>query len=104
MVFAAAKCQVSNSPGVISAESEHDVAVVGHGDRIFLGWQVVLTVQQTATIQIERMLQVDLLDGRVGRSADTYGRKIIEIEIRNHKKSRRLVIGNGILHEKKTYR
>lgn len=55
-----------NPPRVISAESEHDVAIVGHGDRIFLRRQVILTVQQTATIQIERMLQVDLLDGRVG--------------------------------------
>lgn len=82
-----------NPPRVISAESEHDVAIVGHGDRIFLRRQVVLTVQQTATIQVERMLQVDLLDGRVGRPADTYGaqRSKFKLEITKNLKAKHIL-------------
>lgn len=56
---------------IIGPEPEHHVAVVGHSDRILGRRQIVLTMQQTATIEIQGVLQIDLLDIRVGRSADT---------------------------------
>lgn len=54
---------------IVSAEAHHHVAVVGHRNRVLQRRRAELPVQQTAPVQVQRVLQVDLLDGGVGRPA-----------------------------------
>jgi len=56
---------------VVGSETEDDVAIVGHGDGVLAGRVVELTVEQTLSVQVEGVLQVDLLDGGVRRAANT---------------------------------
>lgn len=56
---------------IISSEPQYDVTVVRDSDRV-LGWgQIVLSVQQTSSVQVEGVLQVDLLHVGVGRPTNT---------------------------------
>jgi hypothetical protein len=56
---------------VVGSETKNDVSIVGHGDGVLARGVVELTVEQTLPVQVEGVLQVDLLDGGVGRAADT---------------------------------
>lgn len=61
-------CQLT---GIVSSESEDDVSIVGHGYRVLGRREVVVTVQETAPIQVQGVLQVDLLDILVRRPSHT---------------------------------
>lgn len=50
---------------IVGTESQYDVTIVRDGNGVLERWQIVLPVEQTAPIEIERVLQVDLLDVRV---------------------------------------
>lgn len=54
---------------IIGTEPEDNITVVRYRDCVFQWWLTELSMQQTTTIQIERMLQIDLLDIGVRRSA-----------------------------------
>lgn len=56
---------------IISAETHYHVAIVWDGDGILQWWVVVLSVQQTTAIEVERVLQIDLLHVGVGRTSNT---------------------------------
>lgn len=70
--------------GVVGPETQDDVAVVGHGDGVLRGRVVSLlevTVQQTAPVEVQRVLQVDLLHVLVGRAADTDHVERVAVEV-----------------------
>lgn len=52
---------------VISSEAQDHVSVVGHSDRVLECGLAKVTMQQTAPIQVQGVLQVDLLDVGVRR-------------------------------------
>lgn len=56
---------------IVGAETKHHVAIVGHSDGILQRGQVVLSVQQTTAIEVERVLQIDLLHVGVRRASNT---------------------------------
>lgn len=63
---------MSNSiTGIVGAESQHNVAVVGYGDGVLRRRQIVLTVQETASVQVQGVFQIDLLHVGVRRPANT---------------------------------
>jgi hypothetical protein len=57
--------------GIVRAESQHHVSVVGHRDRVLRRRQIELAMQQPLPVQVQGVLQVDLLDVLVGGPADT---------------------------------
>lgn len=57
--------------GIISSKAQHHISIVGHRNRILCRRQIILPVQETTSVQVQRMLQVDLLHSRVGRATDT---------------------------------
>lgn len=57
--------------GVIGAESEYYVTVVGHGDGVLWWWKVEFSVEESSPVQIKSVLQIDLLYVLVGWSAHT---------------------------------
>lgn len=54
--------------GIVGAEAQNHVTVVGHGDRVLQRGLSKVTMQQTTSIQVQGVLQVDLLDVGVGRA------------------------------------
>lgn len=56
---------------VVGSKAQYNVTVVGHCNGVLERRQIVLSVQQTASIEVKRVLQIDLLDVGVGRSTDT---------------------------------
>lgn len=56
---------------IIGTESENNVAVVWHSNRILGRRQIKLPVKQSSLVEIQRVLQVDLLHVFVGRTSDT---------------------------------
>lgn len=71
-----------NSPGIVSAESQHNVAIVWHGNCVFERWAFELSMKQAPSIQVESMLQANLLDGGVWWSthADDIERMTVQME------------------------
>lgn len=57
--------------GIISAESENDVAIIRNGDGVLGRWQIELSVEQTSLIKIQRVLQIDLFHIFVRGTANT---------------------------------
>lgn len=57
--------------GIISAESENDVAIIWNGDGVLGRWQIELSVEQTSLIKIQRVLQIDLFHIFVRGTANT---------------------------------
>lgn len=56
---------------IVGTETQDNVTVIWYGNCVLLRWQIVLSMQQTTSIQIECMLQIDLFHVGVGRSTDT---------------------------------
>jgi len=56
---------------IVGPKSKHNITIVGHSDRVLCRRQIVLSVQQTASVQVQSVLQVDLLHIGVRRSANT---------------------------------
>lgn len=57
--------------GIISAESENDVAIIRNGDGVLGRWQIELSVEQTSLIKIQRVFQIDLFHVFVRGTANT---------------------------------
>lgn len=60
--------------GIVSDEADDDVSVVRYGNGVFRRRQISLlqvTLQQTSSVEVESVLQVDFLHVLVGRSTDT---------------------------------
>lgn len=57
--------------GIISAESENDVAIIRNGDGVLGRWQIELSVEQTSLIKIQRVLQIDLFHIFIRGTANT---------------------------------
>lgn len=68
-------------PGIVSSESQNDVAVVGHGDRVLQRRSFELSVQQAPPVQVEGMLQADLFDGRIRRSSHANDIERVAVEM-----------------------
>lgn len=66
---------------IISSEPQNNVTVVGHGNGILGRRQIVLTVQQTTTIEVQGVLQVDLLHVGVGRPANTDHFEVVAVQV-----------------------
>lgn len=59
---------------VVGSKSEDDVAIVGDRDGVLRWWKISLfqvTFEQTSSVKVESVLQVDLLDVLVRGAADT---------------------------------
>lgn len=55
---------------IIGSKSQYNVAIVWNGNCVLEWWQIVLSVKQSPTIQVQGMLQIDLFDIGVRRSAN----------------------------------
>lgn len=52
---------------IVGPEAQHHVAVIGHSDSVLQRWLAKVTMQQTTSIQIQSVFQIDLLDVGVRR-------------------------------------
>lgn len=58
----------TNSPRVVGPKSQHNIAIVRHGEGVLQRRTFELPMEETPSVQVECVLQTDLLDCGVGRS------------------------------------
>ena len=66
---------------IVSTESEYDVSVVRYCDRVLGRWEIVFSVQESSSIEIESVLQIDLLHVLVRRSTHTDHVECVTVQV-----------------------
>lgn len=65
--------------GIVGPEAQHDVAVIGYSDCILQRWLAKVTMQQTTSIQVQGMFQIDLLN--VGVRGPTHSDHVESVSV-----------------------
>lgn len=66
---------------IIGSKPQHNVTIVWHGYGVLDRGQIVLTMEQPSTVQIQCMLQINLLHICIGRTANTYYIESIAVQM-----------------------
>lgn len=67
--------------GVVGSEPENNVAVVRDSDRVLESGFAEVTMQQTSSVQVEGVFQIDLLDVGIWRSTHTDHVESVSVQV-----------------------